>query len=286
MPQNLQNLSPHLQKMKFEMELRGLSPLTQNHYINHLTKLEKHFHKPATEVSPDELKHYLHYRIESGISYSHINISCNAFKLFFNKVLKFNWSDDVIVRPKQSKKLPYVLSRDEILSILDQVDNLKYKTILMTTYSSGLRISETLNLRVSDIDSKNMLLRVNHGKGRKDRFTVLSKENLNQLRLYWKHYRPTDLLFPSYIAGKPLAATNIQHAFQEAKVKAGITKPGSVHMLRHSFATHLLEENTDLHTIQMLLGHSDISTTTLYLHLSTAHLASVKSPLDRCDYHA
>jgi len=286
MPQNLQTLSSHLRKMKFEMELRGLSPQTQKHYLCHLRLLEKHLNKPAPEVSPDELKLYLYYRIKSGISYSNINISCNAFKLFFNKVLNFHWSDDVIVRPKRPKKLPYALSQDEILSILDQVSNLKHKTILLTTYSSGLRISETLNLRVSDIDSESMLIRVNQGKGCKDRLTVLSLENLKQLRFYWRLYRPTDLLFPGPIEGKPLASRNIQHVFQMAKLKAGITKPGAVHTLRHSFATHLLEDHADLRTIQMLMGHSDISTTSNYIHLSTAHIASVRSPLDRRNSHA
>jgi len=286
MPQNCQILSPHLQKMKIEMELRGFSSETQRHYLSHLRMLEKHFNKPALEVSPDELKLYLYYRIKSGISYSNINISCNAFKLFFNKLLNLNWSDDVIVRPKRPKSLPHVLSQDEILSILNHVSNLKHKAILLTTYSSGLRISETLNLHVSDIDSKNMLIRVNHGKGDRDRVTVLSSENLKLLRLYWKQYRPTTLLFPGPIEGKPLTARNVQYVFQQAKAKAGISKPGSVHTLRHSFATHLLEDNTDLRTIQMLMGHSDISTTSKYIHLSSAHLASVKSPLDRRDVHA
>ena len=277
MPQNFQTLSPHLQKMKMEMELRGLYHQTQRHYLCHLRLLEKHLKKPAPKATPDELKLYLYYRIKSGISYSNINISCNAFKLFFNKVLDYNGSDDVIVRPKRPKSLPHVFSQDEILTLLHQVDNLKHKTILLTTYSSGLRISETLNLRVSDIDSVNML------KGGKDRLTVLSLENLKQLRLYWKLYRPTDLLFPGPIEGKPLATRNIQHVFQQAKVKAGITKPGSVHTLRHSFATHLLEDHADLRTIQVLMGHSDISTTSKYIHLSTAHLASVRSHLDRRD---
>ena len=158
--------------------------------------------------------------------------------------------------------------------------NLKHKTILLTTYSSGLRISETLNLRISDIDSSAMLIRVNHGKGNKDRLTILSHENLKMLRLYWKRYRPTDLLFPGLLEGKPMAARTIQHAFQVAKDKVGITKPATVHTLRHSFGTHLLEDNTDLRTIQVLMGHSDISTTSLYLHLSTKHISSVRSPLD------
>ena len=166
------------------------------------------------------------------------------------------------------------------------MDNIKHKTILLTTYSSGLRISETLDLRLSDIDSENMLLRVNQGKGSKDRVTVLSLENLKTLRLYWKLYRPTDLLFPGLIKGQPMSANNIQHVFQIAKNKAGISKPATVHTLRHSFATHLLESNTDLRTIQMLLGHSDISTTSNYIHLSTKHITSVRSPLDGCDSNA
>lgn len=286
MPQTSRTLSPHLQKMKLEMELRGLSPQTLQHYLSHLRLLEKYFDKPAFEVSPDELKQYLYYRIKSGISYSSINISCNAFKLFFNKVLNYNWSDDVIVRPKRPKKLPYVLSQKEILSIIDQVSNLKHKTILLTTYSSGLRISETLSLRVSDIDSENMLIRINDGKGSKDRLTVLSLENLNLLRRYWKLYRPSTLLFPGPIEGKPLAARNIQFVFQIAKQKASISKPGTVHTLRHSFATHLLENRADLRTIQMLMGHSDISTTSNYIHLSTAHISSVRSPLDGRDPNA
>jgi len=219
MPQNSQTLSPHLLKMKIEMELRGLSHQTQRHYLCHLRLLEKHLNKPAPKATPDELKLYLYYRIKSGISYSNINISCNSFKLFFNKVLDFNWSDDVIVRPKRPKSLPYVLSQDEILTILHQVNNLKHKTILLTTYSSGLRISETLNLRVSDIDSENMLIRVNQGKGRKDRLTVLSMENLKQLRLYWKLYRPSDLLFSGPIKGKPLATRTFNIFFSRQKLK-------------------------------------------------------------------
>lgn len=284
--QHSQTLSSHLQTMKFEMELRGYSPQTQNHYLCHLRQLEKYSNKPATQVSTDELKQFLHHRIKSGISYSNINISCNAFKLFFNKVLSYNWSDDVIIRPKRPKALPHVLSQDEIFSITDQVLNLKHKTILLTTYSSGLRISETLNLRISDIDSLAMLIRVNLGKGNKDRLTVLSHENLKTLRLYWKRYRPTNLLFPGLIEGKPMASRTIQHVFQVAKEKAGITKPATVHTLRHSFATHLLEDNADIRTIQILMGHSNISTTSNYIHLSTNHLSSVKSPLDGGDSFA
>lgn len=154
------------------------APNTLNHYLCHVKLLEKHTGKSALEITSDELKQYLHDCIKSGIGYSSINISCDAFKLFFNKIHGYNWSNDVIIRPRRPKSLPHVLSQDEILSITDQVQNLKHKTILLTTYSSGLRISETLNLRISDIDSVAMLIRVNHGKGNKDRLTILSHENL------------------------------------------------------------------------------------------------------------
>ncbi|NSW92908.1 MAG: site-specific integrase [Firmicutes bacterium] len=267
-------------KMKFEMELRGYSPHTQKHYLSHVRLLEKYSGKPPDQISPDEIKQYLHYRINKGISYSNINISCNAFKVMFNSVLSRGWSDDVIVRPRKQKKLPYVLSRDEIMSIIKHVHNFKHKTILLTIYSSGLRISEALRLTVSDIDSSNMLLRVRCGKGGKDRFTVLGEENLKLLREYWKLYKPDDLLFPGMIKGKPVAARNIQQVFKTAKEKAGISKPVSVHSLRHSFATHLLENDTDLRTIQVLMGHANINTTCIYLHLSAKRLSSVKSPLD------
>jgi len=280
MSKNSQALSSHLQKMIFEMELRGYAQHTRDHYLGHLRLLEKHTNKSAPQITPDELRNYLHNRIQSGIGYSSITISCSAFKLFFNKVLDYNWSDDVIIRPKQPKSLPHVLSQDEILSITDQVRNLKHKTILLTTYSSGLRISETLNLRISDIDSVAMLIRVNHGKGNKDRLTILSHENLKMLRLYWKRYRPTDLLFPGPIEGKPMSTKTPQRVFLDARKKAGITKPVTIHTLRHSFGTHLLEDNTDLRTIQVLMGHSNIATTAIYLNLSKKHISSVKSPLD------
>jgi integrase/recombinase XerD len=163
---------------------------------------------------------------------------------------------------------------------MEHISNIKHKAILLTVYSSGLRISEVLNLAVSDIDSKQMLIRVRYGKGGKDRFSILGKENLHILRLYWKLYKPKDLLFPGLIPGKPLTARNIQRVFRTAKERAGISKPVSIHSLRHSFATHLLENNIDLRTIQVLLGHTSIRTTCIYLHLSTKRISSIRSPLD------
>lgn len=273
-------MSNFYETMMLEMDLRGYSPNTKKHYLSHVRLLERFCDKTLDLISPDEIKEFLHYRIKEGISYSNINISCNAFKVMFNTVLKRDWSGDVIVRPKKQKKLPYVLSKEEILSIIDNVSSLKHKVILLTTYSSGLRISEVLNLKVNDIDSINMLIKVQSGKGGKDRLTILGEENLSLLRHYWKLYRPIDFLFPGKVIGKPIAARNIQQVFKAAKEKTGILKPVSVHSLRHSFATHLLESNTDLRTIQVLLGHANINTTCIYLHLSTKRFSCVKSPLD------
>ncbi len=273
-------MTNHIEKMKFEMQLRTFAPATEKHYLCQIRLLEKHFNKPCPLITGDEIKEFLHHRIKSGISYSNVDIACNAFKIMFNAVLNRGWSDNVIVRPKKLKKLPPVLSREEILLILSQIDNIKHKTILLTAYSSGLRISEVLNLLLIDIDSKNMRIKVRDGKGGKDRFSVLGQENLNALRHYWKLYKPTDFLFPGRIKGQPLTPRNVQKAFKDAKEKAGILKPATVHTLRHSFATHLLENNIDLRTIQVLLGHGNINTTCIYLHLSTKKLSSVQSPLD------
>lgn len=270
----------HIQKMQYEMELRTYAPSTQKHYLSQIRLLENYCDKSCPLISPDEIKQFLHHRIKSGISYSNVDIACNAFKVMFNSVLNRDWSDNVIVRPKKLKKLPSVLSLGEIGSILSHINNFKHKTILVTAYSAGLRISEVLNLKISDIDSANMRIKINNGKGNKDRFSILGQKNLSMLRHYYKLYRPADFLFPGVIPDKPLAPRQIQTAFKSAKEKAGILKPATVHTLRHSFATHLLENGTDLRTIQILMGHSNINTTCVYLHLSTNRILSVKSPLD------
>ena len=199
----------------------------------------------------------------------------------FNLILDRNWSDTVIVRPRKQRKLPCVLSRDQILSIVEHVSSLKHRTIFLTAYSGGLRISEVLSLAVSDIDSRNMLIRVRGGKGSKDRFTLLGKENLRMLRSYWKIARTKGLLFPGQSPGQPLCSSNIQKVFRAARDSAGAPKAATVHSLRHSFGTHILESGTDLRTIQTLMGHAAISTTCIYLHLSTEHLSKVRSPMDR-----
>ena len=274
-----------IQAMRFEMELRTYAIATQKSYLTQVKLLESFCNKPCDLISEDEIKQFLHHRIISGISYSNVDIACNSFKVMFNSVLNRNWSDQVIVRPKKLKKLPVVLSIEEISSILSFVENLKHRTILLTIYSAGLRVSEALNLKLSDIDSSTMRIKVVHGKGGKDRFSLLGEKNLLALRQYFKLYRPTTFLFPGLNPEKPMAIRGVQTAFKLAKEKAGISKNATVHTLRHSFATHLMDNGVDLRTIQVLLGHSNIDTTCIYLHLSTKRLASVKSPLDGGDFH-
>jgi site-specific recombinase XerD len=194
--------------------------------------------------------------------------------------LERDWKVEKVSRIKEGRKLPSVLSQSEVKAILDATENLKHRALLMTIYASGLRVSEAANLKVTDIDSKNMQIFIDQGKGKKDRYTILSKSNLEVLRKYWKRYQPKLYLFPGKTAGSPVSVRTIQKVFEAAKDKAGIKKKASVHTLRHSFATHLLDAGTDICYIQKLLGHTDINTTTIYLHLRRMDLLNIKSPLD------
>jgi site-specific recombinase XerD len=182
--------------------------------------------------------------------------------------------------PKRRRKLPIVLDLSEVESLFSVTKNLKHKAMLMITYSSGLRVSEAARLKMTDIDSKRMTVRIRQGKGG-DRYSILSQTALEQLRQYWKKYRPTEWLFDGQKKDDHITAHTIQCIFYAAKKRAGITKPASVHTLRHSFATHLIEAGTSLHHVQLLLGHRSPTTTTVYLHVSRLNLSQVISPLDR-----
>ncbi|WP_243186901.1 tyrosine-type recombinase/integrase [Clostridium muellerianum] len=181
---------------------------------------------------------------------------------------------------KEPRRLPVVLSPQKVKSIFDVTDNIKHKAILMTTYSAGLRVSEVCKLKIKDIDSKNMQIFIRQGKGKKDRYSLLSKANLKILREYWKKYKPKEFLFPGRYCIDPISTRSVQRIFEKALKKTRIAKNATVHTLRHSFATHLLDAGTDICFIQRLLGHTRITTTTIYLHLRRMDLLSIKSPLD------
>jgi integrase/recombinase XerD len=268
-------------RMEMDMKLRGLSPRTISCYLACMKNIAMHFGKSPAELGDEEIRGYLHHLIEERkTSQAVISQSYSALKFFFEKTIQKPWDDMKIPRSKQRKKLPGVLSRQEVESIFSATSNLKHRAILMTVYSAGLRVGEVTRLKVLDIDSKRMMIRVNEGKGLKDRYTLLGERNLEILRLYFKKYHPPEWLFPGRNPSEPVSVSCVQRVFKTSVQVAGIKKKASVHTLRHSFATHLLESGTDLYYIQRLLGHKSASTTSVYLHIAGKDLGRIKSPID------
>ncbi|MPQ34177.1 integrase [Clostridium estertheticum] len=269
------------EKMKMDMELRGYSSGTIVGYIRQVSNFAKFYNKSPKYLGEEEIRDYLHYCIMekklSEVTVNHINAS---LKFFYTKTLNKYWNVDKIARIKVPKKLPSILSPEEVNSIFDVTENLKHKAILMTIYSAGLRVSEVCNLIITDIDSKNMQILIRQGKGKKDRYSLLSEVNLKILREYWIRYHPTEYLFSGNGRTHAITPRTIQRILERSIKKTGITKHASVHTLRHCFATDLLENGTDICYIQRLLGHSNITTTTIYLHLRRMDLLNIKSPLD------
>lgn len=269
-------------QMQRDMVLRNLSPKTQSLYHRAARDLEKHFNKPPDQLNENDVKSFLHAIVtDRKLSQSSLKIHYSAFRFLYETTLGKGWVINRIPYPKTTRTIPHVLSKGDIEKIFDVTATLKQKAMLMVTYSAGLRINETARLKITDIDSTRMMIRVEQGKGNKDRHTLLSQVALETLREYWKAYRPKNWLFPRDTnSAEHIPAATIQTAFKRAKRQANIRKPASCHTLRHSFATHLLEAGVDLHTIQLLLGHSSIRTTTVYLHVSNKSLAKIVSPLD------
>lgn len=269
------------QRMKDDLQLRGLSPRTQKTYILQVTRFARYFNKLPDKLGEKEVKEYLlHLLNEKHVSYATLAQSYSALKFIYEVTLQRPWAVKRIPYPKTPRTLPVVLDKEEIAAIFSVTTNLKHRAILMMTYSAGLRISEVLHLHMSDIDRARMTVLVRQGKGKKDRYSLLSKVALQTLDAYLEAYQPRTWLFPSAYRDQPIAATSIQKMFQVMKGRAGITKPATVHTLRHSFATHLLEAGCDLHHVQLLLGHKSPQTTTVYLHVSQKDLVRIMSPLD------
>jgi site-specific recombinase XerD len=223
---------------------------------------------------------YLFYLVEKKqVSANYLNQLLSAYKILVVEVLRRTWEEFDIRRPNTEKKLPVVLSQEEVKRIIGCITNIKHRTYISLIYSCGLRLSELCNLKVTDIDSTRMQIHIRSGKGAKDRYVMLSEKILLMLREYWKRYRPKEYLFEGQTKGKAVAERTVQHVFSEAVIKSGINKHPCIHTLRHSFATHLLENGVNLIAIQKLMGHNHIKTTTIYTHLQTSP-ASVKSPFD------
>lgn len=239
--------------------------------------------KKAEEITEEEVILFLRYLVNSRkVSTSYQNQSINAIKFFYERVLGGNRKIYLIERPRKENYLPEVLSEDEVALLIKSIQNLKHKALIMTIYSGGLRISELINLRIKDIDSDRMQIRISQSKGKKDRYTLLSKKTLLILRDYFKEYNPKEWLFEGENGGQ-YANRSIQNILRAAVEKTGIKKRITVHTLRHSFATHLLENGTDIRYIQSLLGHSSSKTTEIYTHITTKGFDQIKNPLDKLE---
>src|SRR3954468_1375169 len=275
-------MTPLRQRMIDDMRLRNFAPRTIQIYVERVVTFAKHFGKSPDRLRAADVRAYLLFLInQKHASWSYYNQALAALRFLYRVTLGKKWVLDGIVCPKQPKKLPVVLSLAEVLEFFRAILNLKHRAIVMTAYAAGLRVSEVVALRVDDIDSRRMVIRIRQAKGRKDRYVMLSPRLLELLREYWKATRPNPYLFPGQDPDKPLNTRTVQQVCRDARQAAGLSKKATVHSLRHSFATHLLEAGTNIRTIQILLGHSSLRTTAVYTHVSTAALEATQSPLDR-----
>jgi len=274
-------MTPLRRRMIEDMTLRNFTPGTIGVYVQCVARFARHFHTSPEHLGPEQVRQFLlHLLRNRGASMSYYNQARCALRFFYRVTLGRNDVSASIVPARQPRALPVVLSQDEVARFFAAVRNLKHRAILMTAYAGGLRVSEVTHLRVCDIDSQRMVIHVRQGKGQKDRYVMLSPRLLKILRAYWKAVRPRGFLFPGAVPNQPISTGSVRRACYRAREAAGLDKRIVLHTLRHSFATHLLEAGTDLRTIQVLLGHRSFSTTAQYVHVATASLPSIMSPLD------
>lgn len=274
-----------LDRLLYEMQYRNYSERTIETYRKSLAQVSKSLQKPLDKITSEDLKKYLHQRIvEESISTSCVNQFISAYKLLQTDVLKLEWETMRIKRPRREKKLPTVLSQQEVAKLISCTTNIKHRALLMLAYSAGLRREELQKIKSSAIDSQRMMVHVVQGKGKKDRYTILSDKTLEILRVYYKMFRPKTYLFESQVGkGCFLSSTTLTEIVKNSAQKAGIKKTVSFHTLRHCFATHLLEQGVNLKIIQQYMGHNSLQTTSIYLHLANISPSSISSPLDFMD---
>lgn len=267
------------------MELRNLSSHTQRAYLRAVTGIAKFYNQSPNKMTPEKIEDYLLYlKHDKGIAPNSCYSILTGLRFFYKNVA----GNEIRVTysvTRNPRKLPEVLTMEDVWKLICSTNNLKHRLILMTTYSAGLRVSETMNLKPEHINSKRMLIKVK-GKGQKDRYTLLSKRLLIELRSYYRKYRPGTYLFPSSFGKKkdqPLSYNTIRFVYEDARRKAGVKRGVGIHTLRHSFATHLLEAGYDIRKIQVLMGHTKLTTTMIYLHVSRETLSKIPSPLDLID---
>lgn len=262
-----------------KLEIKKYSENTVKTYVHHFERFINHFKSiEPKDITEHEVRQYLQKLAGDGRSHSYLNQTVNSIKFYFEAVMGMPNRFYAIERPRKQKQLPKVLSKSEVLDLIDSTNNLKHRCIVSLLYSAGLRRSELLNLKLEDIDGKRMLIRVRAAKGNKDRMTVLSPTLLKDLREYYIEYRPKSFLFEGP-GNKPYSASSVLKIISSASRKAGIYKKVTPHMLRHSFATHLLEDGTDIRHIQLLLGHNSTKTTEIYTHVAETSFNSIKDLL-------
>jgi len=275
-------MTPLRQRMTEDMQVRNLALNTQTSYLQQVSLFARHFNKSPERLGPEDIRAYQVYLTnERKLSPSSVLIAIAALRFLYKVSLKKDWSfEDDIPAPKKPQKLPVVLSPEEVLHFLSCVGSTMHRAILTTCYAAGLRISEAIRLKPTHIDSQRMVIRVEQGKGQKDRYVMLSPKLLETLRSYWRAVQPKGWLFEGEVAGQPINRSSVELACQKARRISRIRKPITPHSLRHGFAVHLLESGTDVRTIQLLLGHRSLATTARYLRIATTKVCSTSSPLD------
>jgi site-specific recombinase XerD len=274
-------MSPLRRRMIEDMTVRNLSPATQRSYIHAVAKFSRYFGRSPDRLGLEDVRAYQVHLVSTGISWASLNQIVCALRFFYGVTLRQDTIPERIPYARQPRKLPVVLSADEVVRFLEAVSSLKSRVALTTAYAAGLRVSEVIGIKIADIDSSRMVILIEHGKGGKDRYVMLSPQLLAILRSYWRLARPNHWLFPGRSEDRPIEPTVLHAACRSAVAAAGLDKHVSVHVLRHSFATHLLENGTDIRIIQVLLGHANLSTTARYTRVSTHLIAGTQSPLER-----
>jgi integrase/recombinase XerD len=270
------------QRMTEDMQVRNLSPLTQSSYVQQVSLFARHFDKSPAVLGIEDIRDYqLYLTNQKKLDASSIKVAVSAIRFLYRVTLTRPWDfDEVVPSPKKPRTLPIILSPEEVAHFLGCVANIKQRTILTTCYAAGLRISEAVHLMPTAIDRQRMVIRVEQGKGRKDRYVMLSPKLLEVLSDYWYRVRPKGCLFPGDIPGQPITYGAVELACKAAHARSGLSKPVTPHSLRHAFAVHLLEAGTNLRTIQLLMGHSSLNTTARYLRIATSKVCATTSPLD------
>jgi integrase/recombinase XerD len=275
-------MTPLRLRMIEDMQIRDLATLTQTAYVEQVVRFARHFDKSPDLLGPAEIRTWLiHLVQDKRLAASSISVAVAALRFFYTVTVKRAWTvEDDIPTSRQRQKLPTVLSPAEVGVFLAAVKSRKHRVILTVCYAAGLRVSEAVRLKPAAIDSQRMVIRVEAGKGGKDRYVMLSPRLLTLLRDYWKTAHPKEWLFPGGQPGQPITRFTVELACRQAQERSGIGKPVTPHSLRHAFAVHLLESGADLRTIQLLLGHRSLSTTAQYLRIATSKVCATASPLD------